>query len=339
MSFKAPDIQSVHFPAFRSTLPSMSGRTVVITGTTSGTGKIAARAVAELGAKVLLLNRASSRSDASYAELREGVPAGDVHQVECDLQSFESVLAAAKRVHELCPEGVHVLANNAGVMALTDVGTTDGFDVQMQTNHLSHFLLTRELMPLLERAAEASGDARVVNHSSTARMAPSKTLLPEFLEKNGGNLGGDGSGFQNSTFRGPRWLRYNQSKLANCAFTAALHHKLQDKGSSVKAFVAHPGLANTNLQQTSVKEGGMGAMLTSLLMRMSQSTEDGAMGLISGMCLADAVSGQFYGPGSGATAMSGQAKPFALEDYYDNAATRDLLWQKSEEAVGGAFAI
>ena len=339
MSFKAPDIQSVHFPAFRSSLPSMSGRTVVITGTTSGTGKVAARAVAELGAKVLLLNRASSRSDASFAELGEAVPDAVLHQVECDLQSFKSVTAAAARVRELCPEGVHVLANNAGVMALSDVATTDGFDVQMQTNHLSHFLLTRELMPLLERAAKASGDARVVNHSSVARMAPSKTLRPEYLEKKGGDLGGDGSGFQNATFRGPRWLRYNQSKLANCAFTAALHHKLQDRGSSVKAFVAHPGLANTNLQQTSVKEGGMGATLTSMMMRMSQSTEDGAMGLISGMCLPGAVSGQFYGPGSSATSMKGEAKPFALERYYDNAATRDLLWQKSEEAVGGPFAV
>jgi len=102
--------------------------------------------------------------------------------VECDLRSFASVEAAAKRVAELCPEGVHVLANNAGVMALPDEATGDGFDVQMQTNHLSHFLLTRELMPLLERAAEADGEARVVNHSSGARMFPQRTLLPRFLE-------------------------------------------------------------------------------------------------------------------------------------------------------------
>ncbi|MBN4059582.1 SDR family NAD(P)-dependent oxidoreductase [Acidimicrobium ferrooxidans] len=317
----------------------MAGKTVVITGTTSGTGKIAATTVAELGARVLVLNRASERSSASFAELAAAHPDADLHNVECDLQSFASVQAAAEHVAELCPDGVHVLCNNAGVMALGDTATGDGFDVQMQTNHLSHFLLTRELMPLLELAAEAAGDARIVNHSSIARMTPSKTLQAKFLERKGGQLGGDGSRIQNMLLRGPRWLRYNQSKLANAAFSAALHHRLQSNGSSVKALVAHPGFSNTHLQQNSVKEGGMGSLFTGVMMRFSQSPEDGAMGILSGICLPDVKSGQFYGPGSGAMAMRGKAEPFALETYYDNDQTRDLLWQKSEEAVGGAFTI
>ena len=141
---------SVHYPAFKARLPSMEGKTAVITGTTSGTGRVAARTLAELGAKLLPLNRSSSRSTESLAELREAFPDAELHAVECDLQSFASVRAAGERVHELCPEGVHVLCNNAGVMALPDEATEDGFDVQMQTNHLSHFLLTRALAPLLE---------------------------------------------------------------------------------------------------------------------------------------------------------------------------------------------
>ena len=334
-----PPIQSVHFPAFRASLPSMGGRTVVITGTTSGTGRAAAQVVAELGAKVLLLNRASSRSEASLADLKAAVPGADFHPIECDLQSFASVKSAAARVHELCPEGVHVLCNNAGVMALPDQATVDGFDVQMQTNHLSHFLLTAELMPLLEKAAGSAGEARIVNHSSVARFAPSKTLLAEFLEKRGGDLGGDGNAFQNALFRGPRWLRYNQSKLANCAFTAALHHRLATTGSTVKALVAHPGFANTQLQHTTAKAGGMGSMFTSFMMRFSQSIEDGAMGIISCMCLPQAASGEFYGPGSGQASLKGEAKPFALEGYYDNPETRDLLWEKSCEATQCEFQI
>ena len=213
------DPNSVHFPSFKAGLPSMAGKTVVITGTTSGTGKVAAATVAELGAKVLVLNRASERATASFDELSAAYPNAELHNVECDLQVFESVQAAADRVAEVCPEGVHVLCNNAGVMALPDMATSDGYDIQMQTNHLSHFLLTRELMPLLERAAEADGEARVVNHSSGARLSPSKELQNKFLEKNGGNLGGDGSKVQNLMFMGPRWLRYNQTKLANAAFT------------------------------------------------------------------------------------------------------------------------
>lgn len=333
------EIAPKHFPAFKTKLPSMAGKAVVITGTTSGTGKIASATVAGLGAKVLVLNRASERSSASFAELSETFPDADLHSVECDLQSFSSVRSAAAKVRELCREGVDVLANNAGVMALGDIATEDGFDIQMQTNHLSHFLLTAELMPLLSLAAERTGDARIVNHSSVARMSPSKTLQADHLEQRGGQLGGDGSSLQNMMFRGPRWLRYNQSKLANAAFTAALHNKLQAAGSNVKALVAHPGFANTHLQQTSAKEGGMGNLVTGVMMRFSQSQEDGAMGLLSGMCLTDAKSGQFYGPGAGATAMKGEAKPFALESYYDNAETRELLWAKSEEAIGQEFVI
>ncbi len=337
MSYSAPTIASVHFPAFKANLPSMAGKTVAITGTTSGTGQVAARTVAGLGAKVLLLNRPSTRSDASLAALKDAIPEAELHPISCDLQSFESVRAAAKVVLELCPEGLDVLCNNAGVMALGDEATRDGYDVQMQTNHLSHFLLTGKLMVLLERAAEASGEARVVNHSSIARMAPSKALLGEYLEARGGQLGGDGSGFQNAVMRGPRWLRYNQSKLANCAFTAALHERLQARGSAVKALVAHPGLANTNLQATSVNEGGMGKLLTGLFMRMSQSPEDGSMGILSAMCLPEATSGQFYGPGEGAMAGKGKAVAFGLEPYYDNPETRALLWSKSADAVGGSY--
>lgn len=331
------DLEPVHYPAMKSKLPSMKGKTIAITGTTSGTGKIAAAALAEKGAKLLLLNRASSRSDASYNDLKTRYPDAEIHQVECDLQSFDSVEAAAKKIIELCPEGLDVLANNAGVMALGDQATDDGFDVQMQTNHLSHFLLTRELMPLLERTAEAKGEARVVNHSSIARFAPSKKLQPRFFEKRGGDLGGDGNGFQNMLMQGPRWLRYNQTKLANAAFTAALHHRLEAEGSKVKALVAHPGVANTSLQKTTVKDGGMGSRFTSFFMRLGQSREDGTLGLLSCIALPEAESGQFWGPGSGTLAMKGPAKPFGLESFYDNPKTREMLWTKSEEAIGKSF--
>lgn len=331
-----PSPASKHFPEFKASLPSMAGKTVVVTGTTSGTGQVAARTVAELGAKLLVLNRPSSRSEASMAALTKAFPSAQIHAVDCDLQSFASVENAAKTVAELCPEGVHVLCNNAGVMALEDKATGDGYDVQMQTNHLSHFLLTRELWPLLDKAAESSGEARVVNHSSSARMAPSKKLKAEYLDKNGGNLGGNSSGLM---FNGARWVRYNQTKLANAAFTAALHHRIEKSSSKVKALVAHPGLARTELQETSVKKGGMGRLFTNIFMRMSQSAEDGTMGILSCMCLAEATSGQFYGPGPGMTAVKGPAIAFALESYYDNDATRDLLWERSTAAIGREFTL
>ena len=304
---------------------------MAITGTTSGTGLVAAGAVARLGARVLLLNRPSPRAEAGLARLQEAHPDATFVSVDCDLQSFTSVRAAAATVRSMCPDGLDVLCNNAGVMALPDRATADGFDVQMQTNHLSHFLLTHELMETLERAAELRGEARVVNHSSVARMSPGKKLRAEYLERRGGDLGGDSA----SMFTGgARWVRYNQSKLANCAFTAALHERLHARGSKVKALVAHPGLSATELQVKSTRDGGMGHFMTRMLMRLGQSPEDGAMGILACMCVKDAQSGAFYGPGSGAFAMKGPARPFALESFYDNPETRALLWTKSSEAVG-----
>ena len=320
------------FPSFRTRLPSMEGRTVVITGTTSGTGAVAADTVAGLGAKVLVLNRASERATSSFAELTGTHPDADLHAVECDLQSFASVTAAAERVGELCPEGVDVLCNNAGVMALPDQATGDGYDVQMQTNHLSHFQLTRDLWSLLAAASEERGEARVVNHSSIARMFPSRTLKDRYLERRGGQLGGDGNALQNMALMGPRWERYNQTKLANAAFTAALHQRAGDGG--VKALVAHPGFAQTHLQSTTAEAGGMGSIGKRATAMISQSAADGAMGILSAMCLPEARSGQFWGPGSGMLAITGRAEPFDLEGFYDNDATRTLLWTKSEDAVG-----
>ena len=87
---------------------------------------------------------------------------------------------------------------------MRDTRTGDGFDQQMQTNHLSHFLLTSLLMPSLERAAGARGQARVVNHSSGARSHPKTPLTAKYLDKcDAGTLGGDGIG--------PRYERYHQS--------------------------------------------------------------------------------------------------------------------------------
>lgn len=337
MSYKKQELPSVHFPSFRKSLPTQEGKLFAITGTTSGTGFVAAKTIRELGGDVILLNRSSERSKNSFQVLEKISSTGKLHNIECDLQSFASVRKAITEIQKLAKDGLDVLCNNAGVMALADTATVDGYDVQMQTNHLSHFLLTAELFPLLEKSAKAKGESRIVNHSSIARMNPSKKLQAQYMEKRGGDLGGNGASM---VFGGARWKRYNQTKLANAAFTAALHEKLQKSGSKVKALVAHPGVANTELQVTSVKEGGMGAFVTNIFMGFAgQSMEDGAMGILACMCLPDAKSGTFYGPGSGMMASKGKAEPFALESFYDNEETRNLLWEKSCEAIGKDFVI
>ena len=107
------------------------------------------------------------------------------------------------------------------------------------------------------KAANERGEARVVNHSSGARNAPSKALDAKYMGKNGGNLGGNGSSM---FFGGARWQRlqeaseglsggrYHQTKLANAVFTVAMDERLRKANSKVKSLCAAPGLASTNLQ-------------------------------------------------------------------------------------------
>lgn len=169
------------------------------------------------GGKVLMLNRASGRTAKAEAAVKHVAAAeANVTSVVCDLADFSSVRQAAAAVIQSCPNGINILCNNAGVLACPDEATVDGYDLQVQVNHLSHFLLTRELMPLLEARTAMDGDARIIHHSSIARSWPPTPLKAVYLQKNGGNLGGDWHGLMND---GPRFERYHQSKLANAGAT------------------------------------------------------------------------------------------------------------------------
>mmetsp|Transcript_12784 Transcript_12784/g.19202 ORF Transcript_12784/g.19202 Transcript_12784/m.19202 type:complete len:255 (+) Transcript_12784:358-1122(+) len=251
--------------------------------------------------------------------------------------SFDSLRAAGKKLRaDFSANGIDVLCNNAGVMAVKDEATVDGCDVQMQTNHLSHFLLTAEVWPLLERAAEKNGEARVVNHSSDARKQGS-FVEEKYLGRNGGNLGGDEPSYLKSflPFTGPRWARYQQTKLANVVFTYALHDKLvaAGKGDKIKSLVAHPGLSSTHLQVKSASDGGMGIRLTNVLMsKLAQSAEDGTLGILVCCCKPNVKSKEFYGP----KWLTGPAV-ILPEENLAPPESRKLLWEKSVEVTGAKF--
>ena len=230
--------------------PSMAGKVVMITGCTSGMGLVLARTCAGLGATVVMLNRPSPRADAALQGVLDA--GGDAVLVPCDLSSFASVRAAGETLRrDFGDQGCDVLCNNAGIMGVADQATEDGFDVQMQANHLSHFLLTHQVWPLLEAAGAQRGQARVVNHSSGARGKPGRPLHTKYLERNGGNLGGDGwPGLG-------KWTRYQQSKLANLMFTYALDDRAgQRPGNKVKSLCGHPGPADSGLQGKTTQAGG-----------------------------------------------------------------------------------
>jgi NAD(P)-dependent dehydrogenase (short-subunit alcohol dehydrogenase family) len=318
-------VQTIHLEdVLKNHGKDMSGKVVAITGTTSGTGFVCARELAKKGATVIMLNRKSERSLKALQQLSEEVPGANFDLIDCDLQDLASVGAAISSVKEKY-ECIDVLVNNAGVMALKDEATKDGFDIQMQTNVISHFLITKELFPLLKK----SSAGRIVNHSSMARLGG--PLEMEYFEKNGGNLGGDlADEGDTSGFRGPRWERYHQTKLSNAVFTYGLNQKLKEAGiDGIISLLAHPGLARTNLQVITAEDGGMDA--ESEFMNQAQSAEDGATGIIRAAMDEEAKAGNFYGPAAG---WSGYPDLISPEELLYDASNIKTLWEGCEKAVG-----
>ena len=318
-------------PKFQKELPRVDGKVFVITGTTSGTGFVAARVTAELGGEVVLVNRPSSRSDDSLRKLKEAAPNGKFVKVDCDLQSFESVRKASKEIKEKYSK-IYCLANNAGIMAAPDKATGDGYDIQMQTNHLSHFLLTKQLFPEIQAASDEYQDARIVNHSSGGRnRTPNGTLEEKYFGKNGGNLGGD----EVKILAGPCFERYFQTKLANSVFTYGLAAKLKAKSSNIRAVAAHPGISTSNLADH-LNFGFFASIFMPLLATFSwQSSEDGTMGLLYGMIHPDARSGALYGPKN--NKHKGRAVINPPQPYENDPKQIAMLWRLSEEAIGEPF--
>ncbi len=316
-------IKTIHLEnVIKNHTQDMTNKVAAITGTTTGTGFVCAREIAKLGGTVLLLNRESERSTDSFNRLKEEVPDGKIAAIACDLQDFDSVRHAVAEIKSGY-DVIDVLCNNAGVMALEDLATKDGYDIQMQTNCLSHFLLTKELFPLLKNSYES----RVVNHSSMARIG--EPLEMKYFTKNGGNLGGDGTEEENNNFSGPRWERYHQTKLANCAFTYGLKQKLAEHDiTHIKVLLAHPGLALTNLRFTSANAGGMD--LNSPIMENAQTAEDGALGIIRACMDKNAKSGDFYGP----KLWSGFPELLPPEDELLDPHNIQINWEGCEAAVG-----
>jgi len=283
-------------------LPSLAEKTVVITGTTTGLGHALARcAIVKNAALVLLLNRKSERSEKSMTDLQKYIGDGGgnaetvIKTIDCDLMSFDSVKKAAEQVNQEVKsfDGLDVLCLNAGIMAQDDNRTQDGFEVQMQTNLLSHFLLTSLVYPSVKDAADKRGEARIVSHSSGAREFP-KTLEAKYFEKcDTGTLGGNDAWLLSQMVLGKDgpWVRYGQTKLANSAFAMALHHKLAESNPKIKSICAEPGYSVTALQNT---KHMMGGFLVSKFPK--QSASDGSLNAAMACFSPEAMSGDLYAP-------------------------------------------
>jgi len=206
---------------------SLKNVNILITGANSGIGKETARVLAKHEANVFVCCRDATKCKETVEELQKLTPNANISSLELDLNSFSSIKKCASDFQaKNIP--LHILINNAGIMACPYSTTVDGFESQFGTNHLGHFYLTKLLLDRLREGAKDRGFSRIVNLSSAAHTMTSLDFSDVRSNKN----------------YSP-WSAYARSKLANVLFTMELHSRLKD--SSIQCFALHPGLISTNL--------------------------------------------------------------------------------------------
>jgi len=289
--------------------------TAVVTGANTGLGYATARALAERGHEVVLACRDRDRGAAALERLRRELPGATARLEPLDLADLGSVETFAGRLAGEV-DGVDVLVNNAGVMALpVRKVTVDGFEAQLGTNHLGHFALTGRLLSrLLARPA-----ARVVTVASLAARGGELHFDDLQLER---SYGGQ--------------LAYGQSKLANILFAFELDRRARAAGTSLVSVGVHPGVASTELGRGMVEGAGP---LRRAFVKASRalsplvlpSARAGAESQIHAALEDDVEGGEYWGPVRG---WRGRPQVVAPPPAALDAAAAGHLWALSEELTG-----
>lgn len=201
----------------------IDGKVVVITGANTGIGKETAIDLAKRGGKIYIACRDLKKSGNALEEIREKAQSFKAFLLELDLASIKSIRNFSEQFHKT-ENKLHILINNAGVMACPRSYTKDGFEMQMGTNHLGHFMLTNLLLDLLK----ASAPSRIVVVSSSGHKI-SDLNKDDLMNKKSYN----------------KIKVYGQSKLANILFARHLSKKLN--GTRVTVNSCHPGIVQTEL--------------------------------------------------------------------------------------------
>ena len=195
-------------------VPDQSGRTAIVTGANSGLGYENSRALAAKGAHVIMTARDLEKGEAAMVQILAQSPDGSVELRQLDLADLESIESFANSVRKDF-DGLNLLINNAGVMAIPEAKTADGFEMQFGTNHLGHYALTAQLLPLLVNAP----GSRVVTVTSTARH------FGRPVDPDNSHLAG----------KYDKWRAYGQSKLANLHFAVGLERRLREAGAQTRS--------------------------------------------------------------------------------------------------------
>ena len=277
----------------------MKGKICLITGATSGIGKVTALELARMGATVVISGRNPQRCADTVAFIRTATGNAAVEQLVADLSSQAEIRRMAAEFKQRFPR-LDVLVNNAGGFFMKREITVDGFEMTWALNHLSYFLLTHLLLDTLK----ASAPARIVNVSSDAHQGGRINFQDLQGERN---------------YRG--WFAYAQSKLANILFTYELAHKLD--GSSITVNALHPGFVASGFAKNN---GSLVRLGISILGLFALTPEQGAQTSVylASSPEVEGVTGKYYM----------KCKPANSSPASYDMDTARQLWDVSEKMVG-----
>ena len=298
-----------------SDIPDLTGRTALVTGANSGLGKETTRELARKGARVIMACRSEDRARRARAEILQDIGEAEIDVVILDLADLGSVRECAEAV-QADYDRLDILYCNAGIMAIPRSETEDGFETQFGVNVLGHFALVGHLLPMLQ----ATEGSRTVWLSSMAAWSGKIHLSDLQLEEDYG-----------------RWTAYNQTKLADLMLAYEMNRRLQNTGSATVALAAHPGLSNTDLQQTSVEKTGSkieGLAYDLFMDRVAMTPLQGALPQLRAGTDPRARGGAFYGP---RYKMRGHAVEVNPPTAALDAKVRAQLWSACEQLTGVAF--
>lgn len=294
-------------------IPDQAGRRVIVTGANSGLGYETSLALAQKGAAVTMAVRDTGKGEQAAADIRARTPDADVEVRRLDLADLASIDEFAWLWRESNPDGLDLLINNAGVMAIPKRSTANGFEMQFGTNHLGHFALTGRLLDALRPGS------RVVTVSSQAhRMG----------KMNFDDLMGE------RKYR--TWGAYGQSKLANLLFMRELAERLRAAGLPIMSVAAHPGYASTHLQAAGPEMTGQAwkAKVMSVANKvMAQSAAMGALPTLFAATSPGVANGDYIGP-DGFGEQRGHPKLVGMAPPARDTVAAARLWTVSEELTG-----
>ncbi len=289
-------------------IPGQRGKTVIVTGSSSGIGFETAGILAGKGATVIIAVRNPTKGAAAVNRIKSTYSNCDVILMELDLANLDSVKTFAGNFKKNYSK-LDLLVNNAGVMVPPYSKTADGFELQFGTNHLGHFALTGLLMDVIKN----SEDARIISVSSAAHKS--------------GNLNFEDLNWEKRKYRA--WRAYGDSKIANLYFTYELQRRLDGSNPGIIAAASHPGWTATDLQRYS----GITKLLNPLF---AQKTYMGALPTLYASTAPDVKGGEFFGP-DGWQELRGYPKKVESNKLSHDKKIAERLWTVSEELTGIKF--